>query len=303
MKLIKKLALLMAIVMTLSLCTACGTTEDTNGDSATTDPKPNAAVTDTYTDKGYGYQQEMPAKGDTVAIMHTTMGDIHIRLFPEAAPKAVENFTTHAKNGYYNGLTFHRVMENFMIQGGDPKGNGTGGENIWKTEGFEDEFDKKLMNIRGSLAMANSGPNTNGSQFFINQAKPKEGVTADTLKQQYDYDTQLKSMQEYYNQYVAYYGESFTAYYPDVQSFMAANGGISPDSRLVPDEVWELYAKVGGNIHLDGAWRESGGHTVFGHVYKGMDVVDAIAKVAVDENDKPKVEVKINSIEIVTYEG
>lgn len=303
MKLIKKLALLMAIVMTLSLCTACGTTEDTNGDSATTDPKPNAAVTDTYTDKGYGYQQEMPAKGDTVAIMHTTMGDIHIRLFPEAAPKAVENFTTHAKNGYYNGLTFHRVMENFMIQGGDPKGNGTGGENIWKTEGFEDEFDKKLMNIRGSLAMANSGPNTNGSQFFINQAKPKEGVTAETLKKQYDYDTQLKSMEEYYNQYVAYYGESFTAYYPDVQSFMAANGGISPDSRLVPDEVWELYAKVGGNIHLDGAWRESGGHTVFGHVYKGMDVVDAIAKVAVDENDKPKVEVKINSIEIVTYEG
>jgi peptidyl-prolyl cis-trans isomerase B (cyclophilin B) len=194
-------------------------------------------------------------------------------------------------------------MENFMIQGGDPKGNGTGGENIWKTEGFEDEFDKKLMNIRGSLAMANSGPNTNGSQFFINQAKPKEGVTAETLKKQYDYDTQLKSMEEYYNQYVAYYGESFTAYYPDVQSFMAANGGISPDSRLVPDEVWDLYAKVGGNIHLDGAWRQSGGHTVFGHVYKGMDVVDAIAKVAVDENDKPKVEVKINSIEIVTYEG
>ena len=294
MKLCKKLALLMAVLMTLTLCLcACGEEEVSS----------NPAVTDVYTDADYGFQQEMPKAGDTVAVMHTTMGDICIRFFPEAAPKAVENFTTHAKNGYYNGLTFHRVMENFMIQGGDPKGTGAGGENIWGTEGFEDEFDKKLMNIRGSLAMANSGPATNGSQFFINPAKPKEGVTAEPLKKQYDYDTQLKSMEEYYNQYVAYYGESFTSYYPDVQSFMAANGGISPDSRLVPDEVWELYAKVGGNIHLDGAWRQTGGHTVFGHVYKGMDVGDAIAKVAVDENDKPKVEVKITSIEITTYEG
>ena len=169
MKLCKKLALLMAVLMTLTLCLcACGEEEVSS----------NPAVTDVYTDADYGFQQEMPKAGDTVAVMHTTMGDICIRFFPEAAPKAVENFTTHAKNGYYNGLTFHRVMENFMIQGGDPKGTGAGGENIWGTEGFEDEFDKKLMNIRGSLAMANSGPATNGSQFFINQAKPKEAQRA-----------------------------------------------------------------------------------------------------------------------------
>ena len=305
MKLIKKLALLMAIVMTLCLCAACRDGGG-NGETKLPDPVPNAAVTDKYADKDYGFQQEMPAVGDTVAIMHTTMGDIHIRFFPEAAPKAVENFTTHAKNGYYNGLTFHRVMNDFMIQGGDPKGDGTGGENIWKTEGFEDEFDKKLMNIRGSLAMANSGPKTNGSQFFINQAKP--AGTADQLKAKFDYETQMKQYEGYYQQYVQVYGSQITDMYPDLISFInGMAGGISPDSRLVPDEVWDLYAKVGGNLHLDGAWRSSGGHTVFGHVYKGMDVVDAIAAVEVvdpaNSNYKPKTDVKITSIEITTYQG
>ena len=313
MKLCKKLALLMAVLLTLCLCVACrdgdGTTlTDGNGDSSIPDPVPNTAVTDTYADKAYGFQQEMPAVGDTVAIMHTTMGDIYIRFFPEAAPKAVENFTTHAKNGYYNGLTFHRVMEDFMIQGGDPKGDGTGGDNIWGTEGFEDEFDKKLLNIRGSLSMANSGVNTNGSQFFINQAKPADGATGATLKQQYDYETQMAQYKDYYDDCVAYYGEEFTAYYPDVNAFIEAYaGGISPDSRLVPDEVWDLYAKVGGNIHLDGAWRTTGGHTVFGHVYKGMEVVDAIAAVEVTDPDNsdysPKEPIKITSIEITTYQG
>ncbi len=306
MKLMKKLALLMAILMTLTLCAACGdNVEPTTGDGGNggySEPKPNTAVTDKYADKDYGFQQEMPQVGDTVAIMHTTKGDIYIRFFPEAAPKAVENFTTHAKNGYYNGLTFHRVMKEFMIQGGDPKGDGTGGENIWKTEGFDDEFDKKLLNIRGSLAMANSGPKTNGSQFFINQAGP--AGTADQLKQQFDYAAQMKQYESYYEQYVTMYGDSFAEYYPDVQSFVDANGGITPDSRLVPDAVWDLYAKVGGNIHLDGAWRSTGGHTVFGHVYQGMDVVDAIAAVEVDaETSKPKEDVKITSIEITTYQG
>ena len=75
-------------------------------------------------------QLEKPAQGETVAILHTSMGDVSVRLFGEKAPKAVENFTTHAKNGYYNGLTFHRVMEDFMIQGGDPNGDGTGGTSI-----------------------------------------------------------------------------------------------------------------------------------------------------------------------------
>ncbi len=114
--------------------------------------------------------QLCPVKaGDTVAVMHTNMGDIKLKLFPEQAPKTVENFTTHAKNGYYNGIIFHRVIKDFMIQGGDPTGTGMGGESIWGGS-FEDEFTPELHNLRGALCMANAGPGTNGSQFFIVQA-------------------------------------------------------------------------------------------------------------------------------------
>ena len=76
-------------------------------------------------------QLDRPQKGETIAVMHTSLGDISIRLFPDKAPKTVENFVTHAKNGYYDGLKVHRVINDFMIQGGDPRGNGTGGESIW----------------------------------------------------------------------------------------------------------------------------------------------------------------------------
>lgn len=127
-------------------------------------------------------QLSAPQKGDTLAVMHTNMGDIKIKLFPEKAPKTVENFVTHSKNGYYNGLKFHRVINDFMIQGGDPRGNGTGGESIWGGS-FRDEFDPELHNLRGALSMANSGPNTNGSQFFIVQARE---VPANMLEQMRD---------------------------------------------------------------------------------------------------------------------
>jgi peptidylprolyl isomerase domain and WD repeat-containing protein 1 len=107
----------------------------------------------------------------TGAILHTTYGDITIRLFPSAAPKAVENFTTHAKNGYYNNVLFHRVIRKFMIQTGDPLGDGTGGESIWGTP-FEDEFDESLKHDKPyTVSMANAGPRTNGSQFFITTEK------------------------------------------------------------------------------------------------------------------------------------
>lgn len=119
-------------------------------------------------------QIRQPQQGDTVALMKTTMGDIRILLFPDAAPKAVENFTTHAKNGYYTGIVFHRVIPDFMIQGGDPTASGRGGESIWG-KSFEDEFSVDYHNIRGALSMANAGPCTNGSQFFIVQAKEVDG--------------------------------------------------------------------------------------------------------------------------------
>ena len=104
-----------------------------------------------------------PAETGSAAIIHTTFGDIQIRLFPEAAPKAVENFVTHSKNGYYNNTIFHRVIRKFMIQCGDPLGDGTGGESIWGRE-FEDEFSPLKHDKPYTVSMANAGPNTNGSQ-------------------------------------------------------------------------------------------------------------------------------------------
>ena len=107
------------------------------------------------------------AAAGSKVVIHTNLGDVTVELFPEAAPKACQNFATHAERGYYAGTTFHRVIKDFMIQGGDPQGNGTGGESIWGRP-FEDEFNPRRRHDRpGVLSMANSGPNTNGSQFFI----------------------------------------------------------------------------------------------------------------------------------------
>lgn len=110
------------------------------------------------------------AASGTNAIMHTTHGDIHIRLFPGSAPKAVENFVTHSRRGYYNNTVFHRVIRQFMIQGGDPMGDGTGGDSIWGHT-FEDEFSSLKHDKPYTVSMANAGPGTNASQFFITTVK------------------------------------------------------------------------------------------------------------------------------------
>ncbi|MGX7420315.1 peptidylprolyl isomerase [Carnobacterium gallinarum] len=106
------------------------------------------------------------APNEKLVTMKTTMGDIKIKLFPEVAPKTVENFLGLAAKGYYDGIIFHRVIPDFMIQGGDPTGTGMGGESLWG-DSFNDEFSKEAFNLNGALSMANAGPNTNGSQFFI----------------------------------------------------------------------------------------------------------------------------------------
>lgn len=191
-------------------------------------------------------QLDKPQAGEQIAVMHTNHGDISLRLFPEQAPKAVENFVTHAKNGYYDGLIFHRVIKDFMIQGGDPTGTGCGGESIWGTP-FKDEFDPSLHNVRGALSMANAGPGTNGSQFFIVQASSVHpGLLA-----------QMKELRNYF-----------------------------------PEEAEAAYRENGGTPHLDYH------HTVFGQVFEGMDVVDAIASVATNHSDKPLEDVTILGIDV-----
>lgn len=166
--------ILLAIVLLLVL-TGCTSKQEENK------VKLRTVDSTTGNSSNYNYaeaaekQMAEPEIGETVAIIKVKgFGEMKFKFFPEVAPKAVENFTTHAKEGYYDGLKFHRVMEDFMIQGGDPDGDGTGGESIWG-EGFGTELDKYLVPYRGSLCMAmSSKPNSIGSQFFITQAKYDE---------------------------------------------------------------------------------------------------------------------------------
>ena len=184
----KKL-LILALAGALFL-TGCGSIKkairgnETSGSSTTTS---SSDTTDklaeerkkVLTDKNISFPQLSDKVADNEAqVKTTTEGAITLKLFPKYAPLAVENFLTHAKEGYYNGLIFHRVIKDFMIQTGDPLGNGTGGESIWKGKnekidsgsGFKTEISPYLYNIRGALSMARSSdPNSNGSQFFINQ--------------------------------------------------------------------------------------------------------------------------------------
>jgi len=167
----KYMSILCTTAVVMVLLAACGTSPKTKEDTQKT-----AASKTEQKQKGdqkvantvYPQLSTEVADNERLVEMDTTMGTIKIKLFPEYAPKAVENFIKHSEDGYYNGLIFHRVIKEFMIQGGDPNGNGTGGESIWGAP-FEDEFSNNLFNIRGALSMANSGANTNGSQFFIVQ--------------------------------------------------------------------------------------------------------------------------------------
>ncbi|MEG1886733.1 MAG: peptidylprolyl isomerase, partial [Oscillospiraceae bacterium] len=220
--------------------------------------------------------------------------DVYIRLFPEAAPKTVKNFKQLITDKYYDGLIFHRVIKDFMIQGGDPTGNGTGGKSIYGDK-FEDEFDSTVLNIRGSLAMANSGPNSNGSQFFINQATSKQ---TDWEKLKQESVAQFADMEKQFE-------KAYSQKYNNWKKMFYDNCGKKgmPIATAIPDSAWKSYAENGSNMNLDGAWRTGGGHTVFGQVYEGLDVVDKIAGVKTGTGDKPAEDVKIVTAEIIKYQA
>ena len=232
--------------------------------------------------------QFAPANGPT-AVIKTTMGDITVQLYPEQAPKAVENFIGLAKKGYYDGIIFHRIIQDFMIQGGDPTGTGRGGESIWGGS-FEDEFSPELHNFRGALSMANSGTDTNGSQFFIVQCATP--VT--------DNDAMAYMFQWTVNKFQRQVDLSTPE---EAQALIDQLNGTLSDYQQngLPQELLDeyqpaidRYREVGGTPHLDYK------HTVFGQVIRGMDVVDAMAAVATDpQNDKPLEDVKIITVEII----
>lgn len=198
-------------------------------------------------------QLDKPAKGETIAVMHTSMGDISLRLFPDKTPKACENFITHARNGYYDGLIFHRVIRDFMIQGGDPRGNGTGGESIWG-ESFEDE--PRMWSCTITVAPC-PWPTLAPTPTAVSSLLSRRARCPSRC-----------------------WGRWPTC-------------GI----RAFPTRWEERYRQNGGTPWLD--FR----HTVFGQVFDGMDVVDAIAAVPVGAQDKPRRDVIIQSITIKEYEG
>lgn len=238
-------------LLSLALLTACQSKDTTSQTTSSSDFQAAlAARLEELNQMDFPQLSTKVADNEAAVKMTTNKGDITIKLFPELAPLAVENFLTHAKEGYYDGLIFHRVIKDFMIQGGDPLGNGRGGTSIWDGKnpvldagnGFRNEPTDLLYNIRGALSMANAGPDTNGSQFFINQNQD---------------DQSSKLHPDYY-----------------------------------PKAIIEAYKK-GGNPSLDG------GYTVFGQVTEGMDIVDSIAQVAVDDQDKPTEDIIIEKIEVI----
>jgi peptidyl-prolyl cis-trans isomerase B (cyclophilin B) len=162
----RKIGFLLLTVLLLVVLSACGKGTD----------KEQTKEVD-----GYPQLSTEVADNEEVVVMNTTLGQIKVKLFPDIAPKTVENFLTHAKEGYYDGVIFHRVMDEFMIQGGDPTGTGRGGESIYG-DSFEDEFSDSVFHFRGALAMANAGPNSNGSQFFIVQKTEVDEAALDQKK-------------------------------------------------------------------------------------------------------------------------
>lgn len=259
----RTLALALTAVMAFGIA-GCG-----GGTAAENNTENTATNADTKTI----IQAQMPADGEEIAVITTSKGVVKMRFFPEEAPKAVENFKTLAKNGYYDGLTFHRVIEDFMVQTGDPEGDGTGGESCWG-EDFETEVSEKLHFYRGAVAMANAGPDTNGSQFFIVQQKT---VMEDVLK----------AIEEAIGNNEEELGVTLT------------DGNYYTLSQLYPEEVMNYYREVGGSAHLEYVF--GNGYSIFGQVFEGLEAVDAIAAVETDASDKPVEDVIIESIAFESY--
>lgn len=207
MKKIKNIILAILLVIVLFSLTACGDDKKEDNSNKKQEEKNMSPAQKFALDLSKLTEEEIkanaekqmaePNKGDTIAIFHIKdYGDVKVKFFEDVAPKACENFITHAREGYYNGVTFHRVINEFMIQGGDPTATGRGGESIWG-KGFEEELSPKALPYKGALCMASAGVGTSslGSQFYIVQANYNE--TMESYYNYYGYSNLLSSYRKY----------------------------------------------------------------------------------------------------------
>ena len=311
-----KKAIAVIIVMAMILCSCSGSETSSASQTASQsssqvssapakeiDPK---AMADEFfaesavVDSGLPYdalpqlEEDIPA-GTTIVTLTTSHGDIKLRMFPDIAPNAVENFVTHCKNGYYDDLPFHRIMEDFMIQGGDPNGNGTGGDSIWGGR-FDDELSDNLHHFRGAISMANSGANTNRSQFFI--------VQSDDIVQEPNLGSVMINW--YYNEVnhhlneavvkKGYSQEEVNALVAELNARLSEvrQNGVPKDFEERYRSAAEKYMEVGGASFLDY------GYTVFGQVVEGMDVVDSIANVEVEATSTGELSRPLEEVYIIS---
>ena len=196
-------------------------------------------------------QMSAPKLGEEIAIIKTDFGIIKLRLFPEIAPKAVENFKTLAKEGYFNGKTFYKVKKGELIMAVDAEDEGYSHSIYGKP--FEDEFNENYGHFKGAVSMANRGPDTNESSFFIvNGSSIDDGI--------------IEVMRE-----------------------------LGEDEGF-PDDLIDTYEKIGGYFEYDFK------HTVFGQIFEGMDVVEELVNVELNELSQPVVDIIIEKIEIVSFD-
>ena len=244
--------------------------------------------------KGGNIEEVTVNSGDLVATIEIeNFGTIKAKLFPEAAPVGVENFQKLAESGYYQGKTIHRVMQDFMFQGGSLNGNGAGGEAMVNGGSFGVESADNMRHFYGALCYANY-QGSNSTQFYIVNNK-KQGV----FDSDYQYfKSQLEKCNKLIGQAKAAGASDYVSYYTSVKDSLEET--IEKYDKT-PKNVKELYNKNGGTPQLDG------GYTVFGQVYEGFDVIDAISAAEVVDNgmgeaSKPVEEIIIKNITVATVE-
>lgn len=233
-------------------------------------------------------------EGDLYALIRVKgYGDIRIKLFPEAASYGVQNFIKLAESGYFTDKSIHRIISDFMIQGGSLNGDGTGGTAADGGE-FYCEVNSAMRHFYGALCYANAG-GRNTCQFYIVNNKTPQKVDDDYYASGAADSLNMKNqLQEYRDSFDA---DSYEYAYFDMQMqscYASADGYTFLQGKDAEGRVSSKYAEVGGTPHLDGAY------TVFGQTVEGFDVLDKISSVEVDENDAPLKEILISSVSIHT---